>query len=115
MCPKAVIAPLHLGVTVQMHHLFRSQFLIDSLSIMGFASSYPVVQRFEMNAACSLAPDVLGGDMDILGQSLLFAGDNVDHNITLDGKGTFHTREASQSWYTTTKNGRLETYQNDED
>ena len=41
-----------------------------------------------MNAACSLAPDVLGGDMDILGQSLLFAGDNVDHNIiTWNGNG----------------------------
>ena len=43
-----------------------------------------------MNAACSLAPDVLGGDKNILGQSLLFAGDNVDIKIiTLDGKGTF--------------------------
>ena len=58
---------------------------------MGFASSYPEVQRFEMNAACSLAPDVFSGDMDILSQSLLFAENNVDHNIiTLDGKGTFH-------------------------
>ena len=64
--PRAVIAPLQLGVAVQMHHLYRSQFLIDSLSIIGFASSYPEVQRFEMNTACSLAPDVLGGDMDIL-------------------------------------------------
>ena len=89
--PRAVSAPLQLGVAVQMHHLHRSRFLIDSLSTMGFASSYPEVQRFELNAACSLAPDVLGGDMDILGQSLLFAEDNVNHNIiTLDGKGTSH-------------------------
>ena len=108
--PRAVIAPLQLGVTVQMHHLYRSRFLIDSLSTMGFASSYPEVQRFEMNVACSLALDVLGSDIDILGQSLSFAGDNMDHNIiTLDGKGTFHdrshyTRDASQSLYTTTKN-----------
>ena len=44
-----------------------------------------------MNAACSLALDVLGSDMTIIYTSLLFAGDNVDHNIiTLDGKGTFH-------------------------
>ena len=89
--PRAVFAPLQLDVAMQMHHLYRSRFLIDSLSTMGFASSYPEVQRFEMNVACSLAPDVLGSDMDILGQSLLFAGDNMDHNIiTLDGKGTFH-------------------------
>ena len=89
--PRAVIAPLELGVALQIHHLYSSRFLIYSLSTIGFASSYPEVQRFEMNAACSLAPDVLGGDMDVLGQSLLFAEDNVDHNIiTLDGKGTFH-------------------------
>ena len=57
---------------------------------MGFTSSYDEVQRFEVNAACSLAPDVLSSDIENLDQALLFAGDNVDHNIiTLDGKGTF--------------------------
>ena len=55
--PRAVIAPLQLGVAVQMHHLYRSRFLIDSLSTIEFASSYPEVQRLEMNAACSLAPE----------------------------------------------------------
>ena len=91
-CAQELLLHLYsFGVAVQMHHLLRSRFLIDSLSTMGFASSYPELQRFEMHAACSLAPDVLGGDIDILSQSLLFAGDNVDHNIiTLDGKGTFH-------------------------
>ena len=82
---------LQLGLAVQLHHLYRSRFLIDSLSRMGFASTYSEVQRFEVNAACSLAPDVLGSDMDVHDHCLLFAGDNVDHNIiTLDGKGTFH-------------------------
>jgi len=85
--PRAAIALLQLGLSVQMHHLYRSRFLIDNLSVMEFASSYPEVQRFEVNTACSLAPDVLGSDMDILDQFLLFAKDNVDHNIiTLDGK-----------------------------
>ena len=84
---RAVIAPLQLGVMMQMHHLYKSRFLIDNLSTMGFASSYLEVLRFEMNAACSLALDALGGDMDILGQSLLFARDNI---ITWNGKGTFH-------------------------
>ena len=77
--PRAAIAPLQLGFSVHMHHLYRSRFLIDSLSVMGFASSYPEVQRFEVNAACSLAPDVLRSDVDILDQFLLFAEDNVDH------------------------------------
>ena len=89
--PRAVIAPLQIGLAVQMHHMYRSRFLIDSLSTMGFSSSYVEVQRFELNSACSRAPDLLGSDIDMLGTSLLFAGDNVDHNIiTLDGKGTFH-------------------------
>ena len=89
--PKAVIAPLQLGLAVQMNHMYRSRFLIDSLSTLGFSSSYAEVQRFELNAACSRAPDLLGSDIDMLHTSLLFAGDNVDHNIiTLDGKGTFH-------------------------
>ena len=53
--------------------------------------SYSVVQQFEENAAASVATDVLGGDIDIPDTALLFAADNVDHNIiTLDGKGTFH-------------------------
>jgi len=58
---------------------------------MGFASSYPEVQRFEVNVACFLAAEVLGGDIDILDWFLLFAGDNVDHKIiTLDRKDTYH-------------------------
>ena len=92
---------------------------------MGFASSYPEVQRFKMNAARSLAPDALGGDMDILGRSLLFTGDNVDHDIiTLDGKGTFHGMGMIAAitpgkqvilGIPQQKNGRLETCRNDED
>lgn len=89
--PRAVVAPLQLGLSVQIHHHFRSRFLVDSLSAMGFCSSYSEVQRFEENAAASVAPDVLGGSIDTLDTALLFAADNVDHNIiTLDGKGTFH-------------------------
>lgn len=89
--PRAVITPLQIGLAVQAHHLFRSRFLVDSLSAMGFCASYHEVQRFEKNAAAVTTPDVLGEDVDILEMSLLFAADNVDHDtITLDGKGTFH-------------------------
>ena len=37
---SAVIVPLQLGFAVQMCHLHRSRFLVDSLSTMGFSSSY---------------------------------------------------------------------------
>ena len=89
--PRAVLAPLQVGLAVQTHHLHRSKFLVDVLHEMGFCSSYGEVLRFEKNAAHSVDPDVLGGDIDLLDPSVLFAADNVDHNIiTIDGKGTFH-------------------------
>ena len=48
------------------------------------------MQRFEENAASSIAPDVLDG-VHTPDKMVLFAADNVDHNsVTLDGKGTFH-------------------------
>ena len=49
--PKAVIAPLQLGLGIQMHHHFASKFLIDSLSSHGFCSPYTVVQKYERSAA----------------------------------------------------------------
>ena len=71
--------------------MYRSQFLVDTLHGMGVASSYKEVLRFEKNAADSVAPDMLADDIDVLDMTLLFAGDNVDHNIlTIYGKGTFH-------------------------
>ena len=89
--PRKVLAPLQLGLAVQMHHHFRSRFLIDTLSAMGYCSSYSEVQRFEENASASVAPDPLGGQIGLSETMLLFAADNVDHNIvTIDGKGTFH-------------------------
>ena len=57
---------------------------------MGYCSSYSEVLRFAENAAASVAPDDLGS-VNIANKMLLFAADNVDHNIvSLDGKGTFH-------------------------
>lgn len=88
--PRTVLAPLQIGLAVQMHHHFRSRFLIDNLFALGFCSSFSEVQRFEENAAATAAPDV-PGNANMPGSMLLFAVDNVDHNIiSLDGKGTFH-------------------------
>ena len=89
--PRAVLAPLQVGLAVQIHHLCRSKFIVETLHKMGFCSSYAEVIRFEKNAADCVELDVLGGNVDLLGMSVLFAADNVDHNIiTIDGKGTFH-------------------------
>jgi hypothetical protein len=88
--PRSVIAPLQIGLAVQMYHHFRSRFLIDNLYAMGYCSSYSEVLRFQENAASSVAPDILGS-ANTSSTMVLFAADNVDHNIvTLDGKGTFH-------------------------
>ncbi|KAJ8027175.1 hypothetical protein HOLleu_32241 [Holothuria leucospilota] len=58
---------------------------------MGFSSSYDDVSRNEKNAANGAAPEMLGEETDASKTIVLFAGDNVDHNIlTIDGKGTFH-------------------------
>ena len=89
--PRPVIAPLQIGLAVQIQHLYRSKIIVDTLHKMGFCSSYTEVIRFEKNAADCVEPDVLGGDVDLLDMYVLFAADNVDHNIiTIDGKGTFH-------------------------
>ena len=87
--PRSLIVPLQIGLAVQIHHLTRSRFILDTLHAMGFCASYKEVLRFEKNAASYVAADMLEG-MDP-STTLLFAADNVDHNIiTLDGKGTFH-------------------------
>lgn len=81
--PRALIAPLQLGLGMQMHHHFGSKFLIDTLSNLGFSSSYWEVQKYESSAAATLKvqlPEYFPG------QFLQFVADNVDHNIrTLDG------------------------------
>ena len=64
---------------------------MDAFSALGFCSPYSESLRFEKNAACSNASNVLGEGIVLLDVSMLFTGDNVDHNIlTIDGKGTFH-------------------------
>ena len=89
--PRAVLVSLQIGLAIQTHHLYRSRFIVDTLYQMGFSSSYGEVLRFEKNAADTVAVDKLGENVDSQGMAVLFAGDNVDHNIlTIDGKGTFH-------------------------
>ena len=44
--PRALKAPLQLGLGVQMHHHFASKFLIDTLNLHGFCSSYSTIQKY---------------------------------------------------------------------
>jgi hypothetical protein len=45
--PQAVLAPLLVGLAVQIHHLCRSKFIVETLHEMGFCSSYAEVIKFE--------------------------------------------------------------------
>ena len=56
--PRAVIAPLQIGLSIQMHHHFRSKYLIETLNSLGFCSSYKEVLSFERNAAMTTGVDL---------------------------------------------------------
>ena len=83
-----ILAPLQLGLGVQMHQHFASKFLTDSLHAHGFCSLYPTVQKFERSAAASHGTDI---PEYTPGHFVQYIADNVNHNTrTLDGTGTFH-------------------------
>lgn len=85
--PRCLLAPLQIGLGIQMHHHFGSRFLVDTLCSLGFSSSYSEVQRFEMNAAATRSNESMKDNQSFI----QFIADNVDHNIrSLDGYGTFH-------------------------
>lgn len=86
--PRVLMAPLQIGLGVQMHHHFQSKFLIESLYSHGFCSFYDEMKRYEQCASMTEheIPKNYGPQ-----NFLQYAADNVDHNIrTLDGKNTFH-------------------------
>lgn len=86
--PRALLAPLQLGLAVQMHSFFDSRFLIDSLHAHGFCSSYAEVTRFQRSSAAEQGtdfPEYLPGHFH------QYVADNADHDIaTIDGRNTFH-------------------------
>ena len=86
--PRTLIAPLQLGLGVQMHHHFGSRFLVDPLYRHGFCCSYSEVQAYERSAAIKDGVELSIPE----GQTLVqYVADNVDHNIrTIDGRNTFH-------------------------
>ena len=56
--PRALLAPLQIGLGVQLHHHFASRFLIDSLHKHGLCCSYQEISEFERNAASSYGTDI---------------------------------------------------------
>ena len=87
--PRSIIAPLQLGLAVQMHHHFASKFLNDTLHRLGFAVSYSEVHRYETAAAVTRGVSESGTSQSKSFKQ--FIADNVDHDVrTIDGKGTFH-------------------------
>lgn len=49
--PRVILAPLQLGLGIQCHHHFGSNFLVDTLNDLGFCCSYAEVQRYEQSSA----------------------------------------------------------------
>ncbi|KAK3747020.1 hypothetical protein QZH41_001487 [Actinostola sp. cb2023] len=86
--PRVILAPLQLGLSIEMHHHFASRFLVDSLHSHGFCSSYSIVQNFERSAAATQGTDIPGYTPE---RFIQYVADNVDHNTrSLDGTDTFH-------------------------
>ncbi len=56
--PRSVLAPLQLGLALQVHHHFGSRFLVDSLHTQGFCASYDEVKTYEKCAAASHGADL---------------------------------------------------------
>ena len=87
--PRAVIAPMQLGLSFLLQQHYRSRYLIDTLHKIGFCSSYKEALRFERCAAA-----LNGCDLETLltpNSKLKCSADNVDDlTRTLDGKNTFH-------------------------
>ena len=84
ICPRAILAPLQIGLGLQMHHHFASRYLIDTR----FLSSDAEVKRFEQNAAVTTVKGITVYTVD---RHIQYVAHNVDHNVALiDGTGTFH-------------------------
>lgn len=84
--PRLLITPLQIGLGVQVHHNFESQFLVDLLYSLGFSSSYKEVRTYELSAAATQELKLPSDDQHFV----QYMADNVDHNsATLNGINTF--------------------------
>ena len=90
--PKAVLAPLQLGLGVEMHHQYGSKHLIQTLNNMGFCCSYKEVNNFERCAASqAVYSTVQPTTANPSDSHCEYVADNVDHNPrTIDGRFSLH-------------------------
>ena len=58
--PRAILQPQQLGLALQVHRQFGTQFLVDVLNKFGFCSSYIEVQKYERSAAFHQGTDKSG-------------------------------------------------------
>ena len=73
---------------MQLHHHFRSKFLVTTLHSHGLCCSYAELTKFERSAAVNEGTDIPHFRE---GTFVQYVADNVDHNIrTLDGHNTYH-------------------------
>ncbi|KXJ20505.1 putative RNA-directed DNA polymerase from transposon BS [Exaiptasia diaphana] len=85
--PRSILAPLQIGLAIQLHHRLASRFLIDTLHNLGFCSSYQEVLLYKQNAAVEQGTSI----PEYNEQFVQYVTDNVDHNLhTLDVHNTFH-------------------------
>jgi len=88
--PRTMIAPVLLGLGVQLDHDYGSKFLLRQLSRLGFSVSYDEVECYRQSVLVSECRSSDTGPTTPSGMTQWVA-DNVDHNIrTLDGRGSFH-------------------------
>jgi hypothetical protein len=84
--PRSCISPGLLGLGVQVDLKFRSKWLINHLSTLGFSATYDKLLRYKQSVlqANQDGPVLL----DYPGSFTRWVADNVDHNLTtLDGVG----------------------------
>ena len=80
--PRVLLAPLQIGLGVQLHHHFASRLLIDSVHPLGFCFPYQDVKRFGKNAAVTQGTGIPNHTSEFV----QYVADNIDHNLrTSDG------------------------------
>lgn len=83
--PIKVQSPLQIGLAVTLYHRYGSRDLIDTLSSLGFCSSYHQLLLYQTSV-------IKNRDEPLMSQCFSqFVFDNADHNVcTIDGYNTFH-------------------------
>jgi hypothetical protein len=88
--PRSTLAPLLLGLSLDIDSQHGSESLIVQLSRLGFCLSYDETVRYKQSVMMVQNPEKPQQDA-FPSAFTQWVGDNVDHNIrTLDGLGTFH-------------------------